>query len=312
MNLKLSKMKLLKRAVYFPVLISIIWLQGCLGDEPNLPNLKELFEQSPEVEVFKNGLAKIGLLDQLDKVSLTVFAPSNSAMTALVSSLGYSKIEDVPEPALSNILFYHMVQGLAAAGEIGSDYYSTACIQSPDSNRVSLLIESGTGEIILNQTARVVRPDLSAINGYIHVIDKGLLPPDVIQSLRQNLNFSIFRDALGITGLEDSIEAGSIFTFFAPPNGVFENFYKKRKITKLSELRAGELDTIMRSHIIRGNNPLRSLDLNQTETLLPGNKLKVQTSGNVTVVNDTVSVLLSNVQATNGIFHFVNKIMTPR
>jgi uncharacterized surface protein with fasciclin (FAS1) repeats len=107
--------------------------------------------------------------------SLTVFAPDDAAITALVTALGTTISGLLANPLLSDILLYHVV---------GSQVLSTALVNGPvvTLNGASVIIDLTSGVMV--NTATVTTADLLADNGVVHVINSVLVPP--------NLNISEF------------------------------------------------------------------------------------------------------------------------
>lgn len=103
----------------------------------------------------------------------TVFAPTDDAFYTLYSALGIESIEELPATLVRDVLLYHVTEGRRASNSV----------LPPQKPReiVTLLGESfyvtkdATIQAIGNE-ASIVRPDISASNGIIHVIDAVLLP----------------------------------------------------------------------------------------------------------------------------------------
>ena len=107
--------------------------------------------------------------------SLTVFAPDDAAIAALVTALGTNINDLLANPLLSDILLYHVV---------GSQVLSTALVSGPvvTLNGASVIIDLTS--VVMVNTATVTTADLLADNGVVHVINSVLVPP--------NLNISEF------------------------------------------------------------------------------------------------------------------------
>jgi uncharacterized surface protein with fasciclin (FAS1) repeats len=99
----------------------------------------------------------------------TVFAPTDEAFAALPEGTLEGLLAD-PE-ALKAVLLYHVV-----AGKVTSD--QVVDLTSADSVEGSpIAISVVDGVVMLNESAKVVTPDVQASNGVIHVIDQVILPP---------------------------------------------------------------------------------------------------------------------------------------
>ena len=111
-----------------------------------------------------------GLVETLQgKGPFTVFAPTDEAFAALPAGTLDGLLKD-PE-ALKKILLYHVVSGEVTADKVVGMTSADTVEGSP------IAISVKDGKVYLNDTAQVVKTDIMASNGVIHVIDKVLLPP---------------------------------------------------------------------------------------------------------------------------------------
>ena len=148
-----------------------------LGPVSNSNVFDDIIAVSPNHTYLEAALIQAGLDVALQNPasSLTVFAPDDAAITALVTALGTTISGLLANPLLSDILLYHVV---------GSQVLSTALVNGPvvTLNGASVIIDLTSGVMV--NTATVTTPDLLADNGVVHVINSVLVPP--------NLNISEF------------------------------------------------------------------------------------------------------------------------
>ena len=111
-----------------------------------------------------------GLVETLQgKGPFTVFAPTDEAFAALPAGTLDGLLKD-PE-ALKKILLYHVVSGAVTADQVVGMTSADTVEGAP------IAISVKDGKVYLNDTTQVVKTDIMASNGVIHVIDKVLLPP---------------------------------------------------------------------------------------------------------------------------------------
>lgn len=104
----------------------------------------------------------------------TVFAPTDDAFAALPEGT----LESLDEETLAEILKYHVVAGeFMAADVVGLDGQSVETLQG-ESVEISI-----DGDTVMVNDATVVTADVAASNGVIHVIDKVLLPPSIVEAM---------------------------------------------------------------------------------------------------------------------------------
>ena len=114
--------------------------------------------------------AAAGLVETLQgKGPFTVFAPTDAAFAALPAGTLEGLLAD--PAALKKVLLYHVVSGSVTADNVVGLTSATSVEGSP----IAISVKDGT--VYLNDSAKVVTPDVTASNGVIHVIDKVILPP---------------------------------------------------------------------------------------------------------------------------------------
>ena len=99
---------------------------------------------------------------------LTVFAPTDAAFKkvpkATLAKLGKNRA------LLRRVLLYHVVKGSVPAAKVVG-LRSAKTLAGPS---VRITVD---GKIVRVNTARVVKTDVKATNGIIHVVDRVLIPP---------------------------------------------------------------------------------------------------------------------------------------
>lgn len=239
----------------------------------------------------------------------TVFAPTNAAFTALGVDLA-----TISDDALTEILLYHVLGAEVKSTDLadGQTYASTAAATGPGGNALSMLVEKSGSGVIVNNNASVTTADVSADNGVIHIVDNVITPLDLVGHAQANSNFSSLVGTLaGAPGeLVSVLQATGPYTVFAPVNSGFD------AISDVVATLSGEqIASILTYHVISGANVL-STDLSndlkvttvngQDFTVLIGDGVQLQDAG-----GNTSDVLLTDVQATNGVIHALSNVIIP-
>lgn len=112
---------------------------------------------------------RAGLAGTLSKGTYTVFAPTNAAFAKVPKSTLNALAKD--KAKLRSVLLYHAVKGRVTASKV------VKLRRAKTLNGASVRIAVRGGTVRLNGTAKVVKADVAASNGVIHVIDRVLLPP---------------------------------------------------------------------------------------------------------------------------------------
>ena len=116
-------------------------------------------------------LGKAGLMETLRGLGpFTLFAPPDSAFTALHRGLLDSLLDDVDR--LRAVLFYHVLPGRLVSADL-TRMRSAKTLNGQDVR----ILTSGTSCMI--DDSRVINADVPCSNGVIHVVDKVLMPPKI-------------------------------------------------------------------------------------------------------------------------------------
>ncbi|MGF1632669.1 MAG: fasciclin domain-containing protein [Phycisphaerae bacterium] len=116
-------------------------------------------------------LTQAGLVETLQTGGpFTVFAPTDEAFAKLPTGTVETLLKDENKEQLKSVLLYHVVDGKVKAEKVvGMDTAKT--LQGGD-----VSISTRDGNVFLNDNVQVIKADVMASNGVIHVIDGVLLP----------------------------------------------------------------------------------------------------------------------------------------
>jgi uncharacterized surface protein with fasciclin (FAS1) repeats len=124
-----------------------------------------------QFKTLTKALGSAGLVTTLQgKGPFTVFAPTDAAFAALPKGTVENLLKPENKAQLTKILTYHVVPGSVVSTSLKS-----GDVKSVEGS--SLKVAVSTGKVTVGG-ANVVKADIKASNGVIHVIDKVLMPPD--------------------------------------------------------------------------------------------------------------------------------------
>ncbi len=110
-----------------------------------------------------------GLVDTLNGAGpFTVFAPTDEAFAKLPSGTVENLLKPENKEKLAGILTYHVVAGKVMAADV-----KTTSVKTVNGKNAEIKVEGGKVTI---GAATVVKTDIAASNGVIHVIDTVLIP----------------------------------------------------------------------------------------------------------------------------------------
>lgn len=132
------------------------------------PTITQIVASDPQFSTLLTAVQAAGLADTLSSGSYTVFAPTNAAFAKVPSDTLSNLLND---PAmLRAVLLYHVVPGRVSAKQVMS------LKSAKTANGANVSVSVMGGKVMIN-TAMVIKADVCASNGLVHVIDSVLLPP---------------------------------------------------------------------------------------------------------------------------------------
>ena len=114
-----------------------------------------------------------GLADTLNSSGpFTVFAPTDLAFSKLPRGTLRTLLKEENKDTLVKILTYHVLSGKVTSKDVRSGKVATV-----EGSPIVVKARRGGRKVKINN-AMVIKADVMASNGVIHVIDKVLLPPE--------------------------------------------------------------------------------------------------------------------------------------
>jgi uncharacterized surface protein with fasciclin (FAS1) repeats len=107
------------------------------------------------------------------KGPFTVLAPNDEAFKKLPAGTVESLLKPENKEKLVAILKYHVIASKAMAADVVK--LDGKKVKTVEGSEVSIKVTNGT---VYADKAKVIKTDIAATNGVIHVIDTVLMPPD--------------------------------------------------------------------------------------------------------------------------------------
>jgi len=112
-----------------------------------------------------------GLVDTLKGPGpFTVFAPTDDAFKKLPAGTVESLLKPENKAALVKVLTYHVVPGKVMSASLAGKKTDAKTVEG------SMVDIDATGGSVMVQYAKVVKADIAADNGVIHVVDTVIMP----------------------------------------------------------------------------------------------------------------------------------------
>ncbi|MEM1218415.1 MAG: fasciclin domain-containing protein [Bacteroidota bacterium] len=256
-------------------------------------------------------LTRVNLIGVLEGAGpFTVFAPDNDAFAASGIDVDAASDEE-----LTNILLYHVLGANIKSTDLTDNaqtYASTDSEAGPEKALVSLLVERAGNSVTLNGTINVKDADIEAENGVIHVIDNVLQPVDIVGAAIANSQFTTLVGALQDADgdLVAELQKEGPVTVFAPLNSAFADIEDT-----VAGLDASQLASVLTYHVTNGNVVSSGLSNGQVVETLQGEEFTINIDGETVTITDandnTSTVVLTDVQTTNGVIHVLNAVIIP-
>ena len=280
---------------------------------------KEVEKSIAEIAVDGGFNTLVAALDAADLVetlsgegTFTVFAPTDEAFAALPDGM----LEDLlADPnTLKQILLYHVVGDVVMAETV------VTLDNAETLEGSTVAIEVVDGNVFLNDS-QVTSTDIEASNGVVHVIDK-VLVPEMEEAVSNNVvedvksiaevavagGFNTLVAALSAADLVETLSGDGAFTVFAPTDEAFAALPEGMLEGLLADTEA--LTQILLYHVVGVVVKAETVvTLDEAETLA-GDKVSIEVVDGNVFVNDS-KVTSTDIEASNGVIHVIDKVLVP-
>ncbi len=244
----------------------------------------------------------------------TVFAPTDDAFAALPEGTIDSLLLPENKQALTDILLYHVVSGKVMAADVTALTSATTVLGKDVTVKVDM------GNVYINE-AQVVITDIATSNGVIHVINAVLLPPadeaameeknTIVDIAVADGRFTTLVAALTAADLVETLSGEGPFTVFAPTDDAFAALPAGTLDTLLLPESKQALTDILLYHVVSGKVMAADVvTLSGTTTVL-GKDVTITVKDGKVFLNDTVQVIITDIEASNGVIHVIDAVLLP-
>ncbi|KAM4546539.1 periostin-like [Fundulus diaphanus] len=258
--------------------------------------IKELLDNDESLAEFGNAALIAGLVDKLDQPGhFTLFAPTNEAFSKLPPGFMESIYEN--EPVIKALVNYHLLNSVQCAEAImaGSVY------ETEEGSTIEIGCDGDS--LTVNGIKMVLKKDIAASNGVIHLIDQVLIP-DSAKEVRELMgnSQSTFSDLVSEMGLTGSLSSETQYTLLAPLNYVFTE-----EVMAQDE---SYLKLILENHMLNLKISLRELYNGQLLETLSGKLLRVFIYRTAVCIESACMVKGSK-EGMNGALHLMSSLISP-
>lgn len=265
--------------------------------------------------LFRFSVFLTGVGSDVRRDEVTAFAPTNEAF---ISDLGIANLFQLirhPRGLLRTVIQYHVVEGRFKANQLSTGFFPT--ILGP-----AVSVNVAMDGITVNETNVLAadRRDFQLRRGILHVIDGILLPPTTnVVELAIGFNpdqFNLLVQAVVRAELVDLLSSEGPFTVFAPTDEAFVALLAALDFETIDDVPVDLLRSVLFYHVI---TPARVFSSDLAPGNVPtalGQELEIISDGGSFVIGDLgtaidANLLLTDVQATNGVVHVIDKVLVP-
>jgi uncharacterized surface protein with fasciclin (FAS1) repeats len=160
--------------------------------------------------------------------------------------------------------------------------------------------------------AKVVKTDIMASNGVIHVIDRVIMPKDIVGVAAGTDAFSTLVAAVKAAGLVEVLQGEGPYTVFAPTNEAFAKLPEGTLEMLLKPENKEMLVAILKYHVVPGALKAEKVVALESAPTASGKNLSISTSEEHGVRIEEAKVLETDIITTNGVIHVIDTVMLPQ
>ncbi|XP_067347954.1 periostin-like isoform X2 [Channa argus] len=258
--------------------------------------IKDILDVSDELSTFNTAALASGMMDKLEKPGhYTLFAPTNEAFRKLSPGYLESIMED--KAVIAALVNYHLLKSVQCSEAImaGSVY------ETEEGSTIEIGCDGDS--LTVNGIQMVLKKDIVATNGVIHLIDQVLIPNSAkeVKDLMGDSQ-SKFSDMISEMGLAAALGPKTEYTLLAPVNTAFTN--------ELVSTDESLLKLILKNHILKLKVTLSELYNGQLLETLAGKLLRVFIYRNAVCIENACMVRGSK-EGSNGALHPLRSVIKP-
>lgn len=225
-------------SIFIPLIMLFAFLISC-NTEPEYWKVKSTQQVISEFVASNEEYSEFNALLESTNISsllavrgpFTLFLPPNSAMQEYYQQKGIGSFLDLSADQQTELVMNHVISAQIETGDIG-----LGAIREVNGIGDYLVSEFEGADIIINKNSKIIKRDIRAANGVVHVVEKVLDPVkmNVYEVVKNNPSYSIFAKGLELTNIKDTLQiidfpfgkkmARTRFTLFAVADSTFQRF----------------------------------------------------------------------------------------
>ncbi len=287
-------------------------------DAPEAQSIVDIAIADGRFTTLVTAIQAAGLAETLSgEGPFTVFAPTDDAFAALPAGTLDNLLLPENKQQLADILLYHVVPGKVMAADVAG-LNGKMADTALEGKQIGIKVDMNN--VYLNENVKVIVTDIEASNGVIHVVDAVLLPPsdeatmdkkDIVDTAVADGRFTTLAAALQAAELVDTLKGEGPFTVFAPTDDAFAALPAGTLDSLLLPENKQQLTDILLYHVVSGKVMAADVvGLTGAPTVL-GKDINVKVQDGKVYLNDTVQVIITDIETSNGVIHVIDAVLLP-
>ena len=133
---------------------------------------------------------------------------------------------------------------------------------------------------------------------------------DIVQTAKGAGDFKTLIKLVKAAGLAKTLSGNTKYTVFAPTDAAFAKVPKKA-LKALGKNKAA-LKQVLLYHVVKGAVPAKKVVKLKSAKTVEGSKVRIKVRKGNVYLNRTAKVTATDVRASNGIIHVINKVLIPK
>ncbi len=322
------------------LLAATLLLGSCSDKQNEVPSIASIAVHNPDFQLLEDAAVRGGVAGTLSNKNpndpsgnYTVFAPTNAAFARL-GLRSAADLNGLQQSFLTTTLLYHVANGNVPGSALKAGSTTASLVTDGNKQPLTRRVIERQGVRYINGS-RLLATDVPAVNGTVHPIDKVLLATgvDIVQSaialkdakvfVAPELGFLV--EAVLYAELAPALTAspGSpALTVFAPTDQAFRELGTLLGVplnvpADIRRLPKATVQAVLLNHVVPGGQFTPEMPENSAVKTAGGGSLQLGPflNGTLTVQGKgntaPASMIIPDVQCTNGTVHVINKVLLP-
>ncbi len=140
---------------------------------------------------------------------------------------------------------------------------------------------------------------------------EGVPEMNIVEIAIADERFSILVEAVSKAGLVDALSAEGPYTVFAPTNDAFNALFDALDVKGVKDLTAEQLTPILLYHVLSGKVMAADVSSGKVATLNDDAWMNIEASDAGVSIDGGSNVIITDVEASNGVIHAIDKVLVP-